>query len=195
MRRVLSALERDGLLLKQDKALPSVVGLVTGQALTASWWGHPQAQLIFSILGALAECPDVLETKLCSGKVTFVSRALWPALLGVATSGGAWQVRGLSPAARRLLSAVARTGESEATGAAAKELEQRLLVRSAQRHTEAGRHVLSLESWQRWAKREAISPLSPLEGKRQLERAVQGLGAAPETLPWLRKGSHEGKTP
>ena len=35
----LHALTERGLLLKQGKVLPSVVGMVTGESLPGSWWG------------------------------------------------------------------------------------------------------------------------------------------------------------
>jgi hypothetical protein len=185
--KVLAALARHGLLLKQDKALPSVVGLVTGEALASSWWNHPFAHDILALLEALSDRPDAVETKLIGGKVTFVSKTLWPALLGVATSDEAWQHSGLSPAASRLFGAVTRTGEHEASGPTVKELEERLLVRTAQRHSPSGRHVLVLESWARWAKRNAVTALSVAEARTALESATRSLGAPLEALPWLRK--------
>jgi hypothetical protein len=188
-RRVLTQLQRHGLLLKQDKLLPSVVGLVTGQALTSSWWSHPQAQEIYGLLQALAERPDVLETKLLSGKVTFVFVSLWSAWLGLATSAEGWQCAGLSGAAQTLLAEVNGAVEREATGVVAKELEQRLLVRSEQRHTASGKHVLVLESWEKWGKRQGLHALPVPESKALLERAAQSLGAPVNALPWHARGT------
>jgi hypothetical protein len=187
MRRIVAALRRHGLLLKQDKVLPSVVGLVTGEVLAASWWSHPRAKEIFALLHALSERADVLETKLIAGKVTFVIDALWPAWLGVATSGENWQTAGLSVAAQALLSRVTRADELEASGNQVKELERRLLVRSEQRHTESGKHVLVLESWGNWANRHAVRALSVAESKAALERAASSLGAPRSALPWHEK--------
>lgn len=187
LRRVLGELARHGLLLKQDKTSPSVVGLITGEALTGSWWNHPLAHAIYALLAALTERADVLETKLIGGKVTFVVRTLWPALLGVATSSEPWQRAGLSPAAARLFDEVRDRGEHEASGPTVKELEQRLLVRSEQRHTAAGRHALVLESWPRWAEREKITALPSDDSKRALEAAARSLGAPSAALPWLQK--------
>ena len=183
-RRVVAQLRRHGLLLKQDKALPSVVGLVTGEALTGSWWSHPRAKEIFDLLHDLSEHAEVLETKLIAGKVTFVFAPLWPAWLAVVASGEGWQSAGLSAAAKKLLAEVNRTGELEASGALVKELEARLLVRSEQRHTGSGKHVLVLESWTNWAKRRAVRALPLAESKAALERAAQALGAPLGALPW-----------
>src|SRR5262249_18474099 len=110
--RVLGELSRRGLLLKQDKRPPNVVGLVTGGALSTSWWGHPEGGRIFGVLEELDDHADVLCTKLLSGKDTFVHRRLWPSLLAVAAAREPWQQLGLTPEARRLLASV--DGGSEA---------------------------------------------------------------------------------
>jgi len=89
LKRVAAELERLGLLMQQDKSLTSVVSLVTGESLRTSWWSHPRAKEIFTILRRLEEVS--LATKLVAGKVTLVHRRLWPALLTVATIGEPWQ--------------------------------------------------------------------------------------------------------
>src|SRR5260370_32196211 len=93
---VLAALTANGLLLTQDKALPNVVGILTGESLRTSWWGHPKAHLIFSVLSELADHPDVLFTKLLYRKDTLVHRSLWSAVLAVAGAREQWQVPRLS---------------------------------------------------------------------------------------------------
>ncbi|HEX3776711.1 MAG TPA: hypothetical protein VHV51_19700 [Polyangiaceae bacterium] len=186
--RVLAELRRRGLLLKQDKSLPSVVGIVTGESLATSWWSHPRAKEIFDLLEHLAERADVIETKLLAGKVTFVDEAFWSALLGVALSGESWQRAGLSAKAKQLLEAVNRDGARAASGAPAKELELRLAARSEQRHTESGKHVLVLESWSSWAERRNVRALGVDESKAMLERAALALGAPLGALPWRAEG-------
>ena len=89
VRRILEALAARGLLLKQDKALPSVVGILTGESLTTSWWSHPKGRLIFAVLSELADHKDVLFTKLLLRKDTLVHRSLWPAVVAVSR----WRVR------------------------------------------------------------------------------------------------------
>ncbi|MEE9164320.1 MAG: hypothetical protein V3U17_05970, partial [Thermoplasmata archaeon] len=39
-----------GLLLVVDARLPSVTGLVTGELIKGSWWGHPQSHAIFAVV-------------------------------------------------------------------------------------------------------------------------------------------------
>lgn len=188
MRSAIRALEKHGLLLKQDKALPSVVGLVTGESLKGSWWSHPKARKIFAVLTDLDDHDDVLLTKLIAGKDTLVHRRLWPALVAVGGSGAAWQVNGLSLPGTRLLESVERAKSGvESAGAAARELALRLLAVSSERHSESGKHVRVLESWKGWAARKGVAPLSSVrEARRALEEAAASLGAALSTLPWAR---------
>src|SRR5882724_11356365 len=122
--RVLRALAEHGLLLKQDKVVPNVVSIITGEVLRTSWWSHPQGRLIFSVLAELADHPDVLTTKLLHRKDTLVHRTLWSPLLAVACARAPWQLQGLSRSAASLLRRVDRSTESvRATGAAVAELE------------------------------------------------------------------------
>jgi hypothetical protein len=183
--RILAALEDLGLLLEQDKTLPNVVSLITGEPLETSWWSHPQAHLIFRTLTELAAHPDVLATKLVAGKVTFVHRDLWSALLAVALSREPWQTRSLSPAAKRLLAESEKRGSVEASGPAARELATRLLAHSHEIHTDTGAHRMVVEPWSVWATRSRCTPLASVDTARQvLTEAVRRLGASPGVLPW-----------
>lgn len=189
--RVLDALSRSGLLLKQDKRLPNVVTLVTGESLHSSWWSHPEGRLIFAVLLELSEHPDVLFAKLLHRKVTLVHRRLWPAILAAATASEPWQMSGLTPEAQKLLTSVNHSKiPIQSHGQAVKELELRLLVHTEEVHTESGRHETTLEPWAVWARRSAVEPLrSSLLGRQQLEEAVLALGALPSALPWSARRS------
>lgn len=183
-KRTLAALEEHGLLLEQDRELPSVVTLVTGDAPQSSWWSHPRGRLVFAVLARLAEHEDVLFTKLLAGKVTLVHRRLWPALLAVARERAAWQMRGLSAAARRILAKTVE-GATEASGKAVKELELRLLALAEEVHTESGRHALRIEGWDAWARRRRVRAERSLpRARRMLEEAARALGSMDGSLPW-----------
>src|SRR5207253_2951573 len=89
----------------------SLVGEIAG-AVRGSWWGHPKGGLIFAIATALEDSSEVLGAKLVRGKVAFVHRALWPALLRVVLDP-AWRKeaqRGLPTASRQLLEQVEEAG-------------------------------------------------------------------------------------
>lgn len=186
---VLAALAEKRLLLKQDKVLANVVSILTGESLRTSWWSHPKAHLIFSVLSELAEHPDVLVTKLLYRKDTLVHKSLWPAVLTVGTAREQWQVQGLSGDAKSLLERLEK-GDSpvRAVGAPVKELEARLLVTTQEIHTSSGRHEMALESWTSWSRRmECAAIRSVPRARNVLEEAAVKLGAPLKSLPWTGK--------
>ena len=167
-----AALDRYGLLLLQDKKLPSVVGIITGEEVSGSWWSHPRAKEIFR---KLQQLDDVLTVKLIAGKVTFVHPRLAPAVAAVGRARERWQMHGLSVAAKKLLARL----PVRATGSAAKELELRLLVSAREEHTESGKHVTVLEPW-------PASRLSAAKARQKIEEAATAFGAELHDLPWNR---------
>jgi hypothetical protein len=184
---LLARLREHGLLLQQDKRLPNVASAVAGEPIRGSWWAHPRAHAIFACLGEIEQHPDTLLTKLVAGKVTFVHRRLWPAVLALSVAREPWQFAGLAAGARELYDAVEQQGMLIAAGRAAKELERRLLVHSAQVHTDAGHHELRLERWELWADRAGVAgPLSAQAGRLQIEAAVLAIGGTAALLPWAR---------
>ena len=64
--------------------VPSLAEAVAGGPIRGSWWGHPKGRAIFRAASAVSEHPDVLVCKLADGKVTYVHRRLWPALVKLA---------------------------------------------------------------------------------------------------------------
>ena len=186
MDAVLAQLAGHGLLLKQDKRLPSAITLLAGTPLATSWWSHPQGRFFFRVLAALADHPDVLLTKLLQGKDTFIHRSLWPEFLTLASAAEPWQSAGLAAPARRLLQRVQEAGTPlRASGAAARELQSRLLVHALEVHTESGRHATELQPWAAWAAQTGVTPARSLTRARgKLEAASRALGAAPAALPW-----------
>lgn len=184
--QVLTALAYHRLLLNQDKTVPSVVGILTGESLRTSWWSHPKAHLIFAVLSELSDHPDVLFTKMLYRKDTLIHRSLWPSFLAVARAREPWQLRGLSGAAQALLDRLDR-GEVRVrmTGAPVKDLEVRLLARAHEIHTESGRHEMAVESWHAWSTRSGCVAIQSLaDARKALEQAATTLGAPLTALPW-----------
>lgn len=179
------------MLLKQDKVVPSVVGILTGESLRTSWWSHPRAHLIYAVLLELGDHPDVLIAKLLDRKDTLIQRPLWPAMLAVGRARGPWQVQGLSEGAQHLLERLdSGEGPVRAAGPAVKELEVRLLATAQEVHTESGRHEMALESWQAWSARVGCAPAgSVAEARQTLEAAATRLGAPLKALPWTARGA------
>ena len=73
---------RHGVVLQAARGpVPSLAEAIAGGPIRGSWWGHPKGQEIFRVAEAISERPDVLVCRLVDGKVTYVHRRLWPALV------------------------------------------------------------------------------------------------------------------
>jgi hypothetical protein len=82
----LAFVSRHGVVLQAARGpVPSLAEAIAGGPIRGSWWGHPKGREIFRVSGAVSESPDVLECKLVGGKVTYVHRRLWPALVKLAS--------------------------------------------------------------------------------------------------------------
>ena len=64
--------------------VPSLAVAIAGGPISGSWWSHPRSHEIFEITRTIRGSEDVLVCRLVKGKVTFVHRRLWPALVRVA---------------------------------------------------------------------------------------------------------------
>jgi hypothetical protein len=74
-----------GVVLASAKGpVPRLADLIAGESIKGSWWAHAKSHDIFNIFREVGESPDILVCRLVSGKVTFVHRRLWPALVRVA---------------------------------------------------------------------------------------------------------------
>ena len=71
-----------GVVLESAKgAVPSLAAAIAGEPIRGSWWSHPRSHEIFVSTRAVRESNDVLVCRLVGGKVTFVHRERWPALV------------------------------------------------------------------------------------------------------------------
>ena len=76
---------RHGIVLQAARGpVPSLAEAIVGGPIRGSWWGHPKGKEIFHAAQAVCESPDVLVCKLVGGKITYVHRRLWPALVKLA---------------------------------------------------------------------------------------------------------------
>lgn len=84
-RSALAFVRRHGIVLESARGpVPSLAEAVVGGPIRGSWWGHAKGKQIFWLTRALRDSPDVLVCRLLSGKVTYVHRRLWPALVRLA---------------------------------------------------------------------------------------------------------------
>ena len=69
--------------------VPSLARTIAGEAIRGSWWAHPKGPVIFLCSRAIRESKNILVCRLVGGKVTYVHRRLWPALVRLARPLGA----------------------------------------------------------------------------------------------------------
>jgi hypothetical protein len=82
----LAFVKQHGVVLQAARGpVPSLAEAVAGGPIHGSWWGHPKGNEIFRIADAVSESHDVLVCKLVDGKITYVHRRLWPALVRLAS--------------------------------------------------------------------------------------------------------------
>jgi hypothetical protein len=67
--------------------VPSVAEAVAGEPIVGSWWAHAKGKQIFDALSAIDDSPDIRCFKLVDGKVTFVHKKAWPALVRLGRDG------------------------------------------------------------------------------------------------------------
>jgi hypothetical protein len=78
----LAFVKRHGIVLQAGRGpAPSLAEAIAGGPIQGSWWAHAKGQEIFRVAEAVSASADVLVCKLIDGKVTYVHRRLWPALV------------------------------------------------------------------------------------------------------------------
>jgi hypothetical protein len=83
--RAAAFVREHGIVLASAKGpVPRLTEAIVGEPIKGSWWGHPKNHQIFAILQAVAESEDILVCRLVEGRITFVHRRLWPALVRLA---------------------------------------------------------------------------------------------------------------
>jgi hypothetical protein len=74
-----------GIVLEAGRGpVPALAEAVAGESIRGSWWAHPKSHAIFQATRAVRDHRDVLVCRLVQGKVTFVHRRLWPAIVAAA---------------------------------------------------------------------------------------------------------------
>ena len=85
LRQAAAFVRKHGVVLESAAGpVPSLAVDIAGGPIRGSWWSHPRSHEIFEITQAIRGSQDVLVCRLVNGKVTFVHRRLWPALVRAA---------------------------------------------------------------------------------------------------------------
>src|ERR1700674_4812492 len=84
-KQALAWVKKCGIAVESARAsVPGLAQVVAGEPLRGSWWAHPKGKEIFRLSRAVRGSPDVLVCRLVDGKITYVHRRLWPALVSLA---------------------------------------------------------------------------------------------------------------
>ena len=76
----------NGVVLESARGpVPNLVEEIVGAPVKGSWWGHAKGKEIFRLLNAVRDSREVLVCRLVDGKVSYVHRDAWPALVRLAS--------------------------------------------------------------------------------------------------------------
>lgn len=209
-KRLHKELDQFGLLLLSDSSLPSLTAIVAGKPIKGSWWGHPQGNLMYNLSNELMDSPNILTLKLINKKITFVDQRHWDSIFAIALAGQKWQTEKLSPDAKKLLKIVQLKGSLRADddnlkqspteiGKIASQLEERLLLYSESIHTDSGKHIRVLSSWDevvrtRQRKKIVISVDDGINSFETLREKMEEKYEAKVKFPWSSSTSQTLKT-
>jgi hypothetical protein len=83
-RQALAFIRKHGVVLEAARGpVPSLAEAIAGGPVRGSWWSHPRSREIFAVTRAVRDHDDILVCRLIKGKVTFVHRRVWPALVRI----------------------------------------------------------------------------------------------------------------
>jgi hypothetical protein len=84
-KQALTFVKTHGVVLESGRgSAANLAEAVAGGPIRGSWWGHRRGNEIFLCSRAVRESPDVLVCRLVGGKITYIHRRLWPALVRLA---------------------------------------------------------------------------------------------------------------
>ena len=90
--QALAFVKRHGIVLESahlpGARVPSFTDAVVGAPVRGNWWNHPKGKAIFWLTRIVRDSNDVLVCRLIDGKITYVHRRLWPALVRIAPEMG-----------------------------------------------------------------------------------------------------------
>jgi hypothetical protein len=76
--------KRGVVLMSARGPVPNLAEAIAGGPIRGSWWGHPKSHHMFHVFETVCDSEQILVCRLVGGKVTFVHRRLWPALVRLA---------------------------------------------------------------------------------------------------------------
>jgi hypothetical protein len=84
-KQAVAFVQSHGIVLESARGpVPNLAEAVAGERIRGGWWKHPKGHDIFVATRIVRDSPAVLICRLVDGKVTYIHRRLWPALVRVA---------------------------------------------------------------------------------------------------------------
>jgi len=84
-RQAIAFVRKHGVVLESSRGkVASFAEAVVDAPIKGNWWSHPKGREIFALTRIVRDSDDVLVCRVADGKVTFVHRRLWPALIRLA---------------------------------------------------------------------------------------------------------------
>jgi hypothetical protein len=78
-----------GIVLESARGpIANLAEAVAGERIRGGWWAHARGRDIFAATRVVRNSPDVLVCRLIAGKVTYIHRRLWPAVIRLADQLG-----------------------------------------------------------------------------------------------------------
>jgi hypothetical protein len=157
--KVYSEFKKHGLLLLSDPELPSLVTLIAGEPVKGTWWGHAKGNLMYNLSQELEDDSEILVIKLINKKITYIHKRHWNALFSIVLEKSDWQTKGLKPEHKSLLQTIQKKKTVRADDASFKKspteigklaakLEEKLVVCSQSIHSESGKHIRQMKTWE-----------------------------------------------
>src|SRR5712691_10333521 len=83
--QALAFIREHGVVLEAARGpVRSLTEVIAGEPVRGSWWSHQKSHEIFAVTRSVRISSEVLVCRLINGKITFVHRRVWPALVRVA---------------------------------------------------------------------------------------------------------------
>jgi hypothetical protein len=85
-REAVAFIEKHGVVLMSARGpVPNLAEALAGEPIRGSLWGHPKSRHMYRAFEVVCDSGQVLVCRQVGGKVTFVHRCLWPALVRLAS--------------------------------------------------------------------------------------------------------------
>jgi len=84
-KKAIAFVQSHGIVLESARgSVPNLAEAVAGERIQGSWWGHAKGHEIFAATRVVRASSVALVCRLLRGKITYIHRRLWPAVIRLA---------------------------------------------------------------------------------------------------------------